>query len=179
MYNRVRKHLPISKVKSFLKQIPFRFQRIKYEKDPEYLFSPINGEGKAERAIVEKYFKVNYSSEFDASRITRAGESLLSTFSESIKNQFYDFVEGRFGRVIAISKDGDENMLRQEVFEELRYLDALIQNATVEEDGEYYSYNDVCAKWKDECFRNDILSFTGNFTTDEIVEKVSYSSVSK
>lgn len=63
-------------------------------------------------------------------------------------------------------------MLRPEVFAELRYLDALIQNATVEEDGEYFNYKDVCAKWKDECFRNDILSFTGNFTEDEILEKV-------
>lgn len=67
-------------------------------------------------------------------------------------------------------------MLRQEVFEELRYLDALIQNATVEEDGEYFAYKDICAKWQDECFRNDILSFTGNFTTEEIYGKVSVSS---
>lgn len=64
-------------------------------------------------------------------------------------------------------------MLRQEVFDELRYLDSLIQNASVEEDGEYFTYKDICAKWKGECFRNDILNFTGNFTMEEIYEKVS------
>lgn len=64
-------------------------------------------------------------------------------------------------------------MLRQEVVDELRYLDALIQNATVEDEGEFFTYKDICARWMNECFRNDILSFTGNFSKDEIIEKVS------
>ena len=50
------------------------YQRINYEIDPEYLFSPINGPGKTERAIVEQYFKVNYSYLFDFGRITRPGK---------------------------------------------------------------------------------------------------------
>lgn len=50
------------------------YQRIKYEIDPEYLFSPVRGEGKAERAIVEEFFKVNYTSRFNVGRITRAGK---------------------------------------------------------------------------------------------------------
>lgn len=53
---------------------PFRFQQIKYEIDPEYLFSPISGEGKLERKIVENYFKVNYTHRFNVGRITRPGE---------------------------------------------------------------------------------------------------------
>lgn len=53
------------------------YQRIKYNIDPEYLFSPTNGDGKIERAIVESYFKVNYTNRFDVARITRAGTSLL------------------------------------------------------------------------------------------------------
>lgn len=52
----------------------FRFQRLKYEIDPEYLFSPENGAGKHERAIVEEFFKVNYTSNFNVGRITRAGK---------------------------------------------------------------------------------------------------------
>lgn len=67
---------------------------------------------------------------------------------------------GRFGRVIITSKDGERNLIRREVFQELRMLDDMIQNATV-----YYakcdvnfSYRDVCAKWENECFQNDILN---------------------
>lgn len=53
------------------------YQRIHYEIDPEYLFSPINGPSKIERAVVEQYFKVNYSHSFNLGRITRPGEFLL------------------------------------------------------------------------------------------------------
>jgi hypothetical protein len=51
-----------------------RYQQIKYEIDPEYLFSPVSGEGKLERRIVENYFKVNYTHRFNVGRITRPGE---------------------------------------------------------------------------------------------------------
>jgi hypothetical protein len=55
------------------------FQRIHTNIDPEYLFSPINGEGKMERAIVENFFKVNYTSKFNVARITRAGKKKSKT----------------------------------------------------------------------------------------------------
>ncbi|KAK9889580.1 hypothetical protein WA026_006955 [Henosepilachna vigintioctopunctata] len=42
--------------------------------DPEYLFSPVNGPGKYERAVAEEFFKTNYTSRFNVARITRAGE---------------------------------------------------------------------------------------------------------
>lgn len=54
------------------------FQRIHHEIDPEYLFSPVNGPGKTERAIVEQYFKVNYSHRFNVARITRPGRFFFS-----------------------------------------------------------------------------------------------------
>lgn len=50
------------------------YQRIHFNIDPEYLFSPINGAGKYERQVAENYFKVNYSSRFNVARITRAGK---------------------------------------------------------------------------------------------------------
>ena len=37
------------------------FQRITHEADPEYLFSPIDGESKAERRALEALFPMNYS----------------------------------------------------------------------------------------------------------------------
>lgn len=50
------------------------FQRIHFEIDPEYLFSPEQGPGKTERAIIESNFKMNYSSLFNPTRITRPGK---------------------------------------------------------------------------------------------------------
>ncbi|KAK6618440.1 hypothetical protein RUM43_013633 [Polyplax serrata] len=123
------------------------FQRMHYEIDPEYLFSPINGEGKYERAVVEEFFKPNYTSRFNVGRITRPG---------------------RFGRIIAIPRDKGD-MLRVEIWKELRLLDELIQNTTVEYDDETFTYRDVCAKWIDECYQNDILNL--DYVMEEIERK--------
>ncbi|XP_045445427.1 patched domain-containing protein 3 isoform X2 [Melitaea cinxia] len=114
------------------------YQRVHYEMDPEYLFSPVSGQGKLERRIVEEHFKVNYSHRFNVGRITRAG---------------------RFGRVIIISKDNITNMLRTEVWNELRQLDEYVQNITVTLDnGETFTYSEECARWEGQCFTNDILN---------------------
>lgn len=113
------------------------YQQIQYEIDPEYLFSPINGPGKSERVIVESFFKVNYTSRFNVGRITRPG---------------------RFGHVIVVPKDGDPNMLRAVIWDELLLLDGIIRNATLEYEGETMSYEKICARWLDQCFINDILN---------------------
>lgn len=63
--------------------------------------------------------------------------------------------------------DGNPNILRSEVWKELRLLDELIQNATVYYDEEYFTYKDICAKWMSECFHNDILNL------DYVLEEVS------
>lgn len=49
-------------------------------------------------------------------------------------------------------------MIRREVFQELRQLDDIIQNATTTYDGDTYTYKDTCARWESECFENDILN---------------------
>ncbi|XP_063531515.1 patched domain-containing protein 3 [Cydia strobilella] len=122
------------------------YQRINYEMDPEYLFSPVSGQGKYERRIVEEHFKVNYSHRFNVGRITRAG---------------------RFGRTIIVPKDNNTNMLRAEVWRELRQLDELVQNITVTlPNGETFTYKEECAKWEGQCFTNDILNL------DKIIEEV-------
>lgn len=51
-----------------------RYQQLHYQIDPEYLFSPENGAGKLERSIVEEFFHVNYTSNFNVGRITRPGK---------------------------------------------------------------------------------------------------------
>ncbi|KAI5641695.1 patched family domain-containing protein [Phthorimaea operculella] len=114
------------------------YQRVYYEMDPEYLFSPVSGQGKLERRIVEEHFKVNYSQRFNVGRITRAG---------------------RFGRVIIVSKDNNTNILRTEFWKELRELDDLVQNITVRlPSGETFTYREECARWEGQCFTNDILN---------------------
>lgn len=37
-------------------------------------------------------------------------------------------------------------------------LDDIIQNTTLEYDGEVFSYRQICARWEGECFTNDILN---------------------
>lgn len=66
---------------------------------------------------------------------------------------------GRFGRVIIVPKDNNTNMLRTEVWKELRQLDELVQNITVKlPSGETFTYREECAKWEGQCFVNDILN---------------------
>lgn len=82
-------------------------------------------------------------------------------------NPFFQFVfAGRFGRVIITTKDGDRNLIRREVFEELRILDSIIHNATVTFNGDSFRYKDICAKSLGECFENDILNL------DELMDEV-------
>lgn len=92
---------------------------------------------------------------------------------------FLETFAGRFGRVIVTTKDGDRNLIRREVFEELRILDGLIQNATITFDDQTYTYQDVCAKNHDGCFVNSLLdldqvmdevSFIQNVSTETIVQ---------
>lgn len=75
---------------------------------------------------------------------------------------------GRFGRVIIVSKDGEENLLRTAVWKELRMLDDIIQNTTVDFDGDTFSYRQICARWENECYSNDILNL------DYILPEVSH-----
>lgn len=79
---------------------------------------------------------------------------------------------GRFGRVIITARDADPNLLRREVFEELRILDGIIQNTTAVYDGEEYTYEDICARWDDACFSNDILNL------DQIMDEVRVTTIS-
>lgn len=75
------------------------FQRISFEADPEYLFSPENGESKLERAALEKHFPMNYSA-FDPGRVSRMG---------------------RFGRLLIQASDNG-TLLRDHVFKQVGFM---------------------------------------------------------
>ena len=74
-----------------------------FQADPEYLFSPIDGEAKFERAQLERHFPMNYTA-FDPGRISR---------------------HGRFGRILIKAKDNG-TLLRTRVFQQVGYQYLLI-----------------------------------------------------
>ena len=93
------------------------FQRIQHVADPEYLFSPVQGEAKSERNILESHFPTNFSS-FDPTRSSRPG---------------------RFARLLITAADG-ETLLRTEVWREILFLNSLVQNISISWDGSSYTY---------------------------------------
>ena len=71
-------------------------QRIVYESDPEYLFTPLDGRGKDDRGVQEKHFPQNFT-DYDPSRISRGG---------------------KFARLIIQAADGG-NILREREFNQV------------------------------------------------------------
>lgn len=59
-------------------------------------------------------------------------------------------------------------MLTSEIWRELRLLDDIIQGMTIShgDPPQLFSYREICAKWMDECFQNNIINL------DQIMEKV-------
>lgn len=113
-------------------------QRLHYEDDPEYLFSPRDGRSKHERAVIDELFPMNYSSDFNLGRITH---------------------KGRFGRIIIATGEGD-NVLRQPLFDQIVHLDQLIRNMTITWDDTEYNFEQLCARGDSgQCTHNDILDF--------------------
>lgn len=113
------------------------FQNIRYEDDPEYLFSPTTGFARNERAIIEENFFLNFSSDFHPSRVTRLG---------------------RFARLIIMARDGG-SLLRTAVWEDIKKLDELVHSVPLklEEEDRVVYYKDVCAIWDSKCYENTIL----------------------
>lgn len=59
--------------------------------------------------------------------------------------------------MIITSKDNDTNILRKKFWDELIILDQIVKNVSVVYEGETFRYDQICAKWRDTCFSNDIL----------------------
>ena len=111
------------------------FQRVKFAADPEYLFSPVNGQAKTERAILDAHFPTNFS-QFEPSRSSKGG---------------------RFGRLLITAKD-EGSLLRSDVWREIYFLDQLVRNLTIEWEEKNYTYKTLCAKTMNGyCWNNDIL----------------------
>lgn len=111
------------------------FQNIRYEDDPEYLFSPTTGFARNERAIIEENFYMNFSSDFHPSRVTRIG---------------------RFARFIIMAKDGD-TIMRTAVWKDIKKLDELVHSVTLKLGDRSLLYDDLCAIWNSKCYENNVL----------------------
>ena len=53
-------------------QLQVGFVNVEYSADPDHLLTPVNGEGRKEKATAEKYFRTNFS-DFNPTRSTRYG----------------------------------------------------------------------------------------------------------
>lgn len=114
-------------------------QRIEYQDDPEYLFSPRNGPSHKDRERLFELFPQNTSENFDLSRL---------------------ITPEKFGRVIFYMKPG-QNILRKEVFEDILKVDQLIKNMSSTWDDDTKNWYEICAKGEPHvCFNNDIFDYT-------------------
>lgn len=112
-------------------------QRIKYEADPEYLFSPTDGPAKLERHIIETLFPMNLSKDFDVGRMTRISP---------------------FARIMIEAKNG-KSIFDKDVYHDLRQIDKLVNNISVSHNHRNWRYKNMCAKKNKRCFENHILDF--------------------
>ena len=114
--------------------------QVEYLSDPDHLLTPVNGEGRKEKAIAEKYFPTNFS-DFDAPRSTKFG---------------------LYGYVMVTAKSGN-SILQPQIWSEVKSLQDIIVNMKIEHEGRDYQYADICAKWNGQCYTNSLLTFADTF----------------
>jgi hypothetical protein len=119
-------------------------QRMRYEDDPEYLFSPSDGRSRFERSVIDDHFPMNFSRNFDPGRITH---------------------KGRFGRIILTAAD-NQSVLRPEIFQLAVQFDQVIRDLQIEWDGDSYRYEQLCARTGDHPL-TPIPSFDDSGADDE------------
>ena len=106
-------------------------QQLRYQDDPEYLFSPSNGRSREELAVVERLFPTNFTA-FNTGRMTDTGH---------------------FIRLI-VTAPGGGSVLKQDIFDELVKLDKIVREVEVDAGEEQWAYDQICASWGDECLDN-------------------------
>lgn len=111
-------------------------QKLEYEKDPEYLFTPQNGRGYKEKKIIESLFSVDTANNFDPSRV---------------------ITESSFARIFVSAKDGG-TVLRTIVWADMISLDEAIRNITVKWEDRMFHYEELCAKRNYACHPNLVFN---------------------
>ncbi|XP_033628394.1 patched domain-containing protein 3-like isoform X1 [Asterias rubens] len=103
------------------------------EQDVEDLYTPVNGQGKTDRATVEELFAQNGDSDPLLSRITRYGNALLRM------------------------EDGG-NILEESAIQEVLNLHEIIMDISIQHDSKKYGFFDLCSKVDGACNENGVLS---------------------
>lgn len=103
--------------------------------DAEELYTPTNGPAKEEREIIRDRFPENDSFSFIPTRRTSLDGTL---------------------QVIVTAKDNG-NVKTSEGVETVLQVEELIQNVSIEHNGQVYHYSDLCAAWKQRCVENGIV----------------------
>lgn len=115
------------------------FIRIVLTKDSEYLYCPVNGRARYERKVAESLFPPD-KNDFDITRMMRFG---------------------RIGLLLMEAKDGG-SILREEIIEEIRNLNEIIENISIIYENRTLKYKDICMRtYNGKCVENMVLSLAG------------------
>ncbi|XP_033107661.1 patched domain-containing protein 3-like isoform X2 [Anneissia japonica] len=109
----------------------------------EYLYTPLDGQGKIDRDTVESFFT---SEDVDAASVTRLSRTILYSWA------------------IITTKDINGNTLSTDIFRDILNLDEQLKNITIVSNDTVYGWNDVCLAVNGEClpllvlaaFRDDV-----------------------
>ncbi|XP_043232014.1 patched domain-containing protein 3-like [Amphibalanus amphitrite] len=110
-------------------------QQLRYQDDPEYLFSPSTGRSKQERATVDRLYPTNFS-QFNTGRMVDMGH---------------------FIRLVVTAPAGGGPLLTERVFDQLYELDEAVRKVRVDAGEESWTYDQICATWGDDCLDNVAL----------------------
>ncbi|XP_023235788.1 patched domain-containing protein 3-like isoform X1 [Centruroides sculpturatus] len=73
--------------------------------------------------------------------------------------------------IIQISKRDEGNMFTKNVLSEVKLVDEIIQNTTLEIDGKLIKYSDVCTNMHKKCFENPIIEVISEVGIDFLLQK--------
>ncbi|XP_033107591.1 patched domain-containing protein 3-like [Anneissia japonica] len=107
----------------------------------EYLYTPLNGQGKIDRDIVESFFT---SEDVDAASVARLSRTILYSWA------------------IVSTKDPDGNALSTDIFTEILKLDEQLKNITIVSNDTVYGWNDLCLAYDGECLPLLVLKAFGD-----------------
>ncbi|XP_072025135.1 patched domain-containing protein 3-like [Amphiura filiformis] len=105
-------------------------------KDPEVLYGPEGSQSRRNRVILEDL----YSKVVDENMLPR-----------------HQLRIGRWVSLIVTPKT-DDNILTTPNMEEVSRLHTTVMNVTIQLDGGYYRYEDVCLMWNGKCHENDFVN---------------------
>ncbi|XP_067134134.1 patched domain-containing protein 3-like [Centruroides vittatus] len=73
--------------------------------------------------------------------------------------------------VMQILKQDEGNMFTKNVLSEVKLVDEIIQNITLETDGKLIKYSDVCTNMHKKCFENPIIEVISEVGIDSLLQK--------